>query len=150
MTIGFLADIIVVAHFVWILFMLSGFFITLAGFRYKKVLDWWLFRTSHLLGIIYVAVLSAMGRYCPLTVWEYSLRAGQGPQLSHEGSFIIRYIESLVYPDVSAIMIRLPTFFIAVFTFAVFAAKPPAKIKEKLTSVFGRKNSTGAPEKDES
>ena len=140
MTSGLLADTIVVAHFMWILFMLAGFFLTVAGFWYKRFFDRWLFRTLHLLGIIYVAVLSVMGRYCPLTVWENSLRARQDPQLIYEGSFIIRYIERLVYPDVNAIVIQLPTFFIAVFTVAVFAAKPPAKIKEKLTAFSGRRS----------
>ena len=76
-----LADVLVVVHFSWILFMLIGFFMTLwtviANYVFRRpshFLDRWLFRTIHLGGILFVAVLTVLDKYCPLTIWEYNLR----------------------------------------------------------------------------
>jgi hypothetical protein len=124
-----LADVIVVAHFVWILFMLVGFVLTLSGFFWKKFFDKWLFRTVHLLGIVYVSLLAIMGRYCPVTLWENALRAKYNPDLTYQGSFIIHYIEKLVYPAVNPLMIIVPTVVIAIVTVVVFITRPPKRIK---------------------
>jgi hypothetical protein len=133
-----LADVIVVVHFAWILFMLVGFIFTLGGFFNKNFFDRWFFRTLHLLGIAYVSTLAIMGRYCPLTIWENTLRAKYDPNLTYVGSFIIHYIEKLVYPDVNPLIIQIPTTFIAIFTVVMFLIKPPEKIKR----IFGRKRNT--------
>ena len=124
-----LADLIVIMHFSWLLFMLTGFILTLCGFFWKGFFDRWLFRTLHLFGIAYVSLLALMGKYCPLTVWENVLRAKYDPSLIYAGSFIIHYVEKLVYPDIDPLIIRIPTTFIAVFTILVFIIRPPAKIK---------------------
>lgn len=123
-----LADAIVVTHFLWILFMLSGFVLTLTGFFWKGFFDRWLFRTLHLLGIAYVSLLAIMGKYCPLTLWENTLRARYDPALTYPGSFMIHYAEKLVYPDINPLVIRIPTTFIAVVTIVAFIIKPPTKI----------------------
>ena len=125
----FLADTIVIVHLVWILFMLLGFILTLRGFFCKEFFDRWLFRTLHLLGIAYVSLLAIMGKYCPLTLWENTLRAKYDPSLTYPGSFMIHYFEKLVYPNVNPLIIRIPTTFIAVFTVAMFIIKPPKGIK---------------------
>ena len=130
-----LADIIVVIHFVWILFMLLGFILTLRGFFYRRFFDRWLFRTLHLCGIIYVGLLALLREYCPLTMLESTLRARYNPELRYPGSFIIHYIEKLVYPDLNPLIILIPTVIIATFSILVFIIKPPAKIK----GVFSRK-----------
>ena len=128
-----LADAIVVIHFVWILLMLAGFIFTLCGFFWKGFFDRWLFRTLHLCGIAYVSLLAIMGKYCPLTIWENALRAKYDPGLTYAGSFMIHYVEKIVYPDVDPLIIQIPTTFIAVFTVVVFIFRPPKKIRE----VFG-------------
>lgn len=124
-----LADIIVVMHFAWILFMLIGFIFTIAGFFWKRFFDRWLFRTVHLFGIIYVSTLALMGKYCPLTIWENTLRQEYDPNLTYPGSFMIHYAEKLVYPDINPLIIQIPTTFIAVFSILAFIIKPPQKIK---------------------
>lgn len=124
-----LADLIVVMHFVWILFMLWGFILTLRGFFHKEFFERWLFRTLHLFGIAYVSLLAIMGKYCPLTIWENTLRAKYDPRLTYPGSFMIHYFEKFVYPDVNPLVIRIPTTFIAVFTVVVFIIKVPKKIR---------------------
>ncbi len=129
-----LADAIVIIHFAWILFMLLGFILTLCGFFYRSFFDRWLFRTLHLCGIAYVSLLAIMGKYCPLTILENTLRTRYDPELGYPGSFIVHYIEKLVYPDVSPLIILIPTVIIAVFTIVVFIVRPPERIKEIFTS----------------
>ena len=124
-----LADLIVVIHFSWVLFMLAGFILTLCGFFWRGFFDWWLFRTIHMGGIVFVSSLAMLGRYCPLTVWENALRARYDPSLVYAGSCIIHYVQKLLYPDINPLVIRAVTTFIAVFTIVVFIIKPPAKIK---------------------
>lgn len=125
-----LADIIVIVHLLWILFMLVGFILTLRGFFWKGFFDRWLFRTLHLFGIAYVGLLAIMGKYCPLTLWEYSLREKYDSTLTYPGSFMIYYAERLVYPDINPLIILIPTTFIAIFTVVVFIIRPPKRIKE--------------------
>ena len=110
--------------------MLSGFFLTLRGFFNPKFFDRWLFRTLHLCGIVYVGLLTLLREYCPLTILENFLRGGYNSELRYRGSFIVRYIEKLVYPDVNPLIILIPTIFIAGFTIVVYIIKPPAKLKK--------------------
>lgn len=124
-----LADLIVMIHFGWILFMIGGFIFTLCCFFRKEFFDRWLLRMIHLFGIIYVGVLAVLGKHCPLTILEYNLRIKHNPELNYPGSFIIYYIEKLVYPDANLIVFLIPTIFIAIFTAIVFIIRPPKKTK---------------------
>jgi hypothetical protein len=47
----------------------------------------------------------------------------------YPGSFIVHYVEKLVYPEVNPLIIQIPTIIIAAFTVVVFIIRPPAKIK---------------------
>lgn len=124
------ADAIIVVHFLYILFMLLGFLLTgYALFFREKFFDWWLFRSLHLLGIFYVVSLSILGKYCPLTILENELRLRYEAYSVYSGSFIVHYLEKLVYPDVNPLVIQIPTVFLAIFTIVVFIIKPPKKIK---------------------
>ncbi|MBA7510801.1 hypothetical protein ES705_02789 [subsurface metagenome] len=124
------ADAIIVVHFLYILFMLLGFLLTgYALFFRQKFFDRWLFRSLHLLGIFYVASLSILGKYCPLTILENELRLRYEVSLVYSGSFIVHYLEKLVYPDVNPLVIQIPTVFLAIFTIVVFIVRPPKKIK---------------------
>jgi hypothetical protein len=131
-----MADILVVIHFAWILFMLTGFFLTVWSvckyiiFKVRnRFLDRWLFRTLHCGGILLVVIFPIFGKYCPLTVWEYNLRSQYAPDQIYPGSFIARHIEQWVYPSVPAAAIIIPTIFVAVFTLAAFLICPPGKFK---------------------
>jgi len=130
------ADTIIVVHFLYILFMLLGFLLTIYAVLFReKFFDWWLFRSLHLLGIFYVASLSILGKYCPLTILENELRLKYEVFSVYSGSFIIHYLEKLVYPDVNPLVIQIPTVFLAIFTIVMFIVKPPKKIK----SIMGKK-----------
>lgn len=125
-----LADIIVVMHFAWILFILTGFILTITGFWWKKFFDKWLFRTIHLGCVLYLSILDIMGgKPCPLTIWENILRAKYDPNLTYPGSFIAHYIGKLVYPDINPSILLISYIFIYVFTIIIFIVKPPSNIK---------------------
>lgn len=131
----FFADFIVLIHFLWILFMVVGFLLTFIAFfgvyvfrsagRFgERFFDRWVFRSVHLLGIVYVGGLAACGKYCPLTYAENSLRSKEAGE-SYAGSFIVHYIEKIVYPEVEAIYIIAPTVMIALFVLGMFIVRPP-------------------------
>jgi len=120
-----------VVHFAWILFMLLGFVSTVRAFWHPKCFDRWLFRTIHLLGILFVAALELLNKYCPLTIWENALRGHYVPDTDYPGSFIIGHLEELIYPNVSPLVVVIPTIFIAVFTLTVFILRPPSKFRRK-------------------
>jgi len=128
-----LADAIMVVHFGWIIFMLAGFVLTVRAFWYPRFFDRWLFRSVHSAGILFVALLEVLGKFCPLTIWENALRRSYDPNTDYPGSFIIGLIEKLIYPDVSPLVVIIPTIVMAVFTFIVFIMRPPSKFKRLKT-----------------
>lgn len=91
-----LADLVLVAHFLFVSFVVGGFALILAG----AALSWsWIrdraFRIAHLAAIGVVVAESLAGIACPLTLWEDALRrAGPGG-----GSFVGRWLGRLLYYD---------------------------------------------------
>lgn len=126
-----LADVIMVAHLAWIVFMLAGFVLTIGGFWNPRFFERWLFRTIHLFGILLVAALELFNKYCPLTIWENALRRHYDSSTDYPGSFIIGHLEELIYPDVSPLVVVIPTIVITVFTLTVFILRPPSKFRRK-------------------
>jgi hypothetical protein len=124
-----LAETILVVHFLWILFMLFGFVYNIVGLFFNKKLlkNFWL-RTVHLVGILYVASLAVLDKHCPLTVIEAKLRQKFVPNFIQPDSFIIYYLEKIVYPNINAIVIIIPTVAIAASSFVIYIIKPPVKI----------------------
>ena len=96
MSTALLADVVLVLHFAFVLFVVGGLALILVG----AVAGWrWIrnraFRYAHLAAIVFVAVEALVGVTCPLTVWEYLLRSGSpdGP------SFVGRWVSRLLYYD---------------------------------------------------
>jgi hypothetical protein len=136
-----LADLVVFFHFTWILFVLWGFILTVcssvsiyvlrnAKDRSRAFFDRWIFRTVHLAGIVYVGVLTWAGIICPLTILENTLRQQYDPTLTYPGSFVVHYMQRIVYPDANFLLFVIPTIIIALFSIFMFIARPPAKIKQ--------------------
>jgi hypothetical protein len=86
------ADFVVLIHFLWIVFLIVGAFI---GRRYRAV------KIFHISGLGLAILLQIFGWYCPLTYLEIWLRKSYEPSLTYSGSFIIYYVEKLVYIDLS-------------------------------------------------
>jgi polyferredoxin len=90
------ADLVLVVHFAFVLFVVGGFALILAG----AVLGWrWIrsrtFRYAHLASIVFVAAEALVGAACPLTVWEDVLRRAS----PDAPSFVARWVARLLYYD---------------------------------------------------
>jgi hypothetical protein len=83
-----LADIVVLVHFLWILFLIFGVF---WGMRNQKV------KVIHISALAFAILIQAFNWYCPLTHLETWFRAKHDPTLSYTGSFIPHYVEKIVY-----------------------------------------------------
>jgi len=83
-----LSNLIVVIHFVFILFVLFGGLLVL---RWRKLL--WL----HLSAVVWGFLVELNGWFCPLTPWENHFRRLAGGE-SYAGDFIGEYLLPLIYP----------------------------------------------------
>ena len=101
------ADIFVLLHFLWILFLIFG---VLLGIKYRIA------RIIHISGIVFALIIQIFDWYCPLTHIELWLRTKQDPASSYSGSFIIHYVEKLVYIDISRTLI----FMLSIFLFGSY------------------------------
>src|SRR3989304_9245581 len=97
-----LADITVLIHFSWILFLILGAFL---GAKNKGV------KIFHISGLVFAFVIQIFDWYCPLTHLEVWLRSKHDPALTYTGSFIIHYVEKIVYIELSRTLILIFTLF---------------------------------------
>lgn len=109
-----LADITVLIHFLWIVFLFIG---ALWGRRNRIV------KLFHLSGLAFALIIQVFGWYCPLTHLEVWLRARHNPELTYAGSFIIYYIERLIYIEISPVLILMVTLFLIGFNFWIYLRK---------------------------
>ena len=89
----FLADAILIVHFLFVLFVIGGLALTWLGawrgWHWVRSLR---FRIAHLVAIAFVATESLLGIVCPLTVWEDALRG-----IAHEKSFVARWVHQFMF-----------------------------------------------------
>jgi hypothetical protein len=101
-----LADIVVLIHFLWIIFLFLG---GLWGGRNKAL------KIFHLSGLSFALIIQISGWYCPLTYLEAWLRSRHDSGLTYAGSFIIHYVEEIVYIELSRHLILILTLFLCGF-----------------------------------
>lgn len=94
------ADFVVLIHFLWIVFLVFGVF---PGLKNRPV------RIFHISGLAFGFVIQIFDWYCPLTHLETWLRAKHDPSLAYTGSFIIYYVEKMVYIELSRNLILILT-----------------------------------------
>lgn len=92
-----LADLVLYVHFGFVLFVVAGLLLILAG----GVLDWgWVrnrkFRIAHLLAIGVVVLQAWLGVLCPLTNLEMWARQRSGGE-TYAGGFVAHWVERLLY-----------------------------------------------------
>lgn len=83
-----LADFVVLIHLCWIIFLIGG---VLLGRKYRVI------GIFHIGGLLLAIFLQSFGWYCPLTYLEIWLREKHDPSIIYKGSFIIHYVEKIVY-----------------------------------------------------
>ena len=91
------ADALLALHVVFVLFVVVGLALILAGAwrGWGWVRNPW-FRVAHLAAIGIVVLQAWLGRICPLTIWEMALRERAG-DATYTGSFIAHWLQSLLY-----------------------------------------------------
>ncbi len=87
------ADFVVLIHFLWIIFLIFGVFI---GKKQRAV------KVFHIAGLGFAVIIQIFGWYCPLTHLEIWLRQRHDPLLIYSGSFIVYYMEKLIYIELTA------------------------------------------------
>jgi hypothetical protein len=95
-----LADITVLVHFLWIVFLFFG---AIWGRKNRTV------KTFHLAGLAFAFIIQIFDWYCPLTHLEFWLRGKHNPNLTYTGSFIIYYVEKIIYIEISPTIILIVT-----------------------------------------
>jgi hypothetical protein len=111
-----LADIVVLIHFVWIVFLFFG---ALWGIRNKWA------RIFHLSGLAFAFVIQIFDWYCPLTHLEVLLRSKHSPTVAYAGSFIIHYVEKIVYIEISRFLVLVFTILLCGLNAWLYLRKRP-------------------------
>ena len=125
-----LADLTLIVHFIWILFLIFGFMFALT--RSKIAL-------LHMAGLLFTLILNLVGWYCPLTYLENYLYALNDPISTYRGSFIINYLQHIVYLDLPGQYIRIVGISFAVLSIGIYVYL--IKRYHILDRVLGRESS---------
>jgi hypothetical protein len=108
-----LADAVVLVHFLWIVFLFLG---GIWGRRSRTV------KIFHLSGLAFALIIQIFDWLCPLTHLEFWLRGKHNLDLAYAGSFIIYYVERIVYMEISQTIVLLFTILLCGFN-ALFYLK---------------------------
>ena len=97
---AFIADLIVFIHFLYVSFTVIGELLILVG----GIVKWhWvknrIFRITHLIAVLFVALESQAGILCPLTQIEYEFRRRAGQIREDNISFVARLIRKFIFYD---------------------------------------------------
>jgi len=107
------ADLVVLIHLLWILFLIFG---AIPGAR-RAWVKW-----THLGALAYSVALQAFGWVCPSTHLEAWLRAAGGAA-AYEGTFIRHYLETIVYAQLPPNAIFLGTLIVIGVTLWVYSGR---------------------------
>ena len=119
------ADTIVVMHFAYVAFVVLG----LAAILIGLARDWrWtrnpVFRSLHLLAILFVVAEAVLGITCPLTTWEQSLRTLAGGE-AYQGDFIANWVHNALFYDAEPWVFTLAYSLFGLAVLATFILAPP-------------------------
>ncbi len=124
---GLWADVIGIVHALFVLFVVGGQGMILAGWG----LAWgWtknrIFRLAHLATIGFVVVQQWLGELCPLTAWETEFRHRAGAEGLGE-SFIQYWLDRLLYFSAPTWMFTVLYTAFGALVIATFVFHPPRK-----------------------
>ena len=115
MTYKILADLTVVLHLAWIIFLFVGAF---WGMRHRWV------KVFHLFALGFAFLIQTLDWYCPLTHLEVYFRARYNPATSYAGDFIIQYLEQVVYLQVPPYVIAIGTILLCGVNLLIYFRTP--------------------------
>jgi len=109
-----MAIAVLTAHLLWILWVICGALLT----RHRRALRW-----LHIISLVYGILIEALPwPPCPLTLLEAGLEARAGITPYH-GSFVVHYLEAIVYPDVPVSWLVAGAVAICAFNLGVYALR---------------------------
>ena len=120
------ADLVILAHFLWITFLVLGFPV----FLYLNLPRW---RIFHLVALIAMIIMQLTRTICPLTYIEAYLKSkGESGQV-YPGQFTIETIENLIYvEDLTLEKITYATLLFFVVVLLSFWFRPVTLKKKKI------------------
>lgn len=128
LTYRLLADLLLVVHVAFVVFVVGGLVIILiGGWRGWTWVRRPAFRWLHLAAIAFVVAESWLGAMCPLTVWEMALRERAG-EVAYGGDFIAHWLGELLYFEAPPwVFAAAYTAFALLVVWAWFAVPPTRK-----------------------
>ncbi|HWH72020.1 MAG TPA: DUF2784 domain-containing protein [Candidatus Sulfotelmatobacter sp.] len=126
-----LADVILVAHALIVLFNLGALpIIWLGALRHWRFVRNFAFRLTHLLLIAFIAAETLLGTVCPLTTWENQWRLKAGVDPLYQGDFITHWVHWLIFYDIDErwfIAAYVLFFVLVLLTFLGVKPRPPRR-----------------------
>tara|TARA_R110002111_G_scaffold262869_1_gene342106 strand:+ start:12807 stop:13241 length:435 start_codon:yes stop_codon:yes gene_type:complete len=127
------ADMTVVIHFSFVLFVLFGQILitigVLAGWGWVRNLK---FRVTHLASILFVVLESLVGVECPLTTLEYWLREKAG-EARYQGDFIATRVHEILFFEPNPAMFTICYSLFGLVVLITFFLAPPRRKPEQNT-----------------
>ena len=116
-----LADIILLFHFLIVLFIVGGLPAIWIGawLKLNFIRNIWL-RIIHLSAIFFVVGESLLGIVCPLTIWEDNLR-----QVESDNSFIQRWLHHILFYELPEGVLTIAYLLFALLIAVTFILIPP-------------------------
>jgi hypothetical protein len=120
--VAWIANAVLIVHVLFVLFVVGGLvFVWIGHWRGWPAARNRRFRVLHLCAIAFVALETIAGIACPLTVWEYRLRGGEG--IGED--FIARWLHRLLYYDFPAWVFSVAYVAFAAVVAATWLMVPP-------------------------
>ena len=93
-----LAQLTILLHLSWIIFLVFGIVLVIRIPRVAYI---------HLAGLLFTILSNLSGWYCPLTYLENYLHLLSGTGTRYTGGFIYSHLERIIYPDLPEVYIRV-------------------------------------------
>jgi len=108
-----LATAVLFLHALFILWVVFGALLT----RRSRLLRWF-----HIASLIWAVAVEVLPWPCPLTMVENWLEARAGVQ-PYQGGFLLHYLDALVYPNLSAVVLTLAAVAVCALNLAIYARR---------------------------
>jgi len=105
-----MAVFVLFLHALFIVWVVFGVFVT----RSRPVLRW-----LHIASLLWGVLTELLPWPCPLTLLENRLEATAGVQ-PYQGGFLLHYLDKLVYPDISATVLKIAGVFVCALNLALY------------------------------
>ncbi len=107
-------------HLVWITWIILGWLVT----RNRPLLRWF-----HILSLVYSILIEIFLWPCPLTIAEQWLQVRAGMQ-PYQESFLIHYLEVLVYPNISQTLLTWCAVGVCLFILGLYGLRFRRRLAE--------------------